>query len=331
MAEHILVLVSQPPAGGLDAAAGEALGAGRELASRLELPLACALIGRGVDAAAAEVAERGADRVLVADGEYLARFHCDATVPAAAEAVRAAEARVVIVSRGPDVLELAPRLAARLDGGSVVGASELRPGADGALEVVAAVFGGAARAVYRFTAEGPRIVGVGAAIAEAPPRETGRTAERVDLDVTPPAQERVRVVRPAAASEGPRLEGARIVVSGGRGLKESENRARICELAAALGGMPGASRAIVDEGWAEPAEQVGLTGTLVAPDVYFAIGISGASQHMVGCSNSRVLVAVNNDSDAPIFRFAHLGIVGDAQAVLPELIRVSAGVTVAGD
>ena len=330
MAEHILVLVSQPPAAGLDAAAGEALGAGRELASRLQLPLACAPIGHGVEAAATEAAERGADLVLVADGEHLAGFQGDATVPAAAEAVRAAEARVVLVSRGPDVLELVPRLAVRLDGGSVVGATELRPGAEGALEVVATAFGGAAQAVYRFTTTGPRIVGVGVAIAEAPPREAGRTAERVDLDVPPPAQERVRVVRPAAASEGPRLEDARVVVSGGRGLKESENYALIRELAAALGGMPGASRAIVDEGWAEPAEQVGLTGTLVAPDVYFAIGISGASQHMAGCSNARVIVAVNTDSDAPIFRFAHLGIVGDAQVVLPELIRLSAGVTAAG-
>ena len=330
MAEHVLVLVSQPPAGGLDAAAGEALGAGRELASRLELPLACAIVGHDVDAAAVEAAERGADRVLVADGEHLARFQGDATVPAAGEAVRAAEARVVIVSRGPDLLELAPRLAARLDGGSVVGASELRPGADGALEVVTAVFGGAAQAVYRFTAEGARIVGVGAAIADAPPREAGRTAERAELDVTPPVQERVRVVRPAAAAEGPRLEDARIVVSGGCGLKESENYARIRELAAALGGMPrrlardrgrglgGAGRA----GW--PHRHAGRPRRLLR---YRHLGREPAHGGLLQLARAG---GVNNDSDAPIFRFAHPGIVGDAQAVLPELIRVSAGVTVAG-
>ena len=95
------------------------------------------------------------------------------------------------------------------------------------------------------------------------------------------------------------------------------------ELAGALGGLPGASRAIVDDGWAPPSEQVGLTGALVAPDLYVAAGISGASQHMAGCSNSRVIVAVNSDAQAPIFKYAHFGIVDDCREVLRELIRLS--------
>ena len=104
-------------------------------------------------------------------------------------------------------------------------------------------------------------------------------------------------------------------------MKDREKYALIRELALALGGMPGASRAIVDESWAKATEQVGLTGTIVSPDLYFAIGISGASQHMAGCSNSRVIVAVNTDRDAPIFRYANYGIVADCLEILPELIR----------
>jgi len=131
----------------------------------------------------------------------------------------------------------------------------------------------------------------------------------------------VRIITPASRPEGARLEDAQVVVSGGRGLRDRENYSLIRELAASLSGMPGASRAIVDDGWAKPAEQVGLTGAIVSPDLYFAIGVSGASQHMAGCSNSRVLVAINTDPDAPIFRYATYGIVGDCLDILPELIR----------
>ena len=173
---------------------------------------------------------------------------------------------------------------------------------------VAAVFGGAARAVYRFGAGGPRVIGVSHAIAEVPQREAGRAVEPEALDATPPASERVRVLEPAADSEGPRLEDARVVVSGGRGLQDREHFGLIRELAAALGGMPGASRAIVDDGWAPASEQVGLTGKIVAPDLYIAIGISGASQHMAVCSNARVIVGVNSGpggADLPLRALRH--------------------------
>ena len=131
------------------------------------------------------------------------------------------------------------------------------------------------------------------------------------------------VVDQAAEASGPRLEEANVVVSGGRGLQSGDNFALIRELAANLGGLPGASRAIVDEGWAPSEEQVGLTGKIVSPDLYVAAGISGASQHMMGCSTSRVLVGINTDRDAPIFRYARYGINGDALEVLPELIRLT--------
>jgi len=231
----------------------------------------------------------------------------------------ATSARYVVVSRGPHVLGLAPRLATRLRGSCVSGVTELMF-EDGEIRVAAAIYGGAARGVYRFTGAGPTVMTAAPGAWQSPEKGAGPppSAEVVDVSA---ADVRVRVVEPAHAAEGGRLEDAPIVVSGGRGLRDAENFKLIRELAAALGGMPGASRAIVDDAWATPAEQVGLTGRVVTPRVYFAIGISGASQHMAGCSNSSVIVAINSDPEAPIFRYAHLGVVGDALQLLPELIR----------
>ena len=318
--EHVLVLISAPD-GRLRDADGEALGAARAVAESRGAAVAAALIGNGLGEAAREAAERGADLVLVADSAELATVNGERVAPIAVAAVARAEARVVLAPRGPDLLELAPRVAARAGGASVIGVTAIRPEGDD-VSVEAAVFGGAARAVYRFHASGPRVLGLAPAVADAPEREAGRSAETVELSL-PDVQPRVEVVQAADAGEGPRLEDAQYVVSGGRGLQDGENYGLIAELAEKIGGMPGASRAIVDDGWATAEQQVGLTGKIVVPDVYFAIGISGASQHMAGCSNARCLVAINNDPEAPIFKYAHYGIVDDALDVLPELIRLT--------
>ena len=316
----VLVVIPQP-ADPLAPPQLEALGTGKTLATQLGGQLSVALLGSGLDAAASEAAERGADRVFVADAAHLERFSGDTTVAAAAAASEASDAGVVIVARSENALELAPRLAQRVGGGVVMGVVELRTEGD-ALTPVASVFGGSAHAVYRFGGPGPNVVSIGPGVAEAPEREAGRSAERVALEVPAPAVERVRVVQPARQS-GPRLEDAQTVVSGGRGLQAGENFNLVKELAEALGGMPGASRAIVDDGWADAAEQVGLTGKIVSPDLYVAAGISGASQHMMGCSTARVLVGINTDGDAPIFNYAKYGIVGDCLEILPELIKLA--------
>lgn len=328
MSEPVLVILMQPSAAGLSTAAGEALGAGRRLATMLDVSLACALIGHDIAGAVAEAAERGVDRVLAADEERFARPDGDLAVAAAAAAVEQSEARTVLLLGGGGALELGPRLAARLDGASLMGVIDFAEAGDddpaNTLEVTAAVFGGAVHAAYRLSGPGPRVLGLAPAVAEAPERELGRTVDVEPLDV-PAVDARVTVEQAPAAAEGPRLEDARVVVCGGRGLRQSENFEQIRELAEALGGMPGASRAVVDDGWALPSEQVGLTGKIVTPELYIAAGISGASQHMAGCSNARVIVAINSDPQAPIFNYAHYGIVDDCLEVLPELTRLGLG------
>jgi len=121
---------------------------------------------------------------------------------------------------------------------------------------------------------------------------------------------------------GPKLEDAEVVVSGGRGIGRKENFAQLQELANILGGAVGGSRVAIDNGWLPSSRQVGLTGTTVSPRLYFAIGISGAAQHLAGCASSQCIVAINTDPDAPIFQRARFGIVADYKEVLPTLIKI---------
>lgn len=316
MSADVLVLATETNGDDLGRAAVEAMGLGARLAAELGGTLRVMTPA----AAAAAAGELGAVQV------YTYRDGAD-ILGAGAEAAGRAAPRVVVVNRSAAGLEIVPRLAARLGGGCVLGVTDVRVEGDD-ITATAAVYGGAARAEYRFVSAGPRILSLAPGAGEPPARESGRAAEIIPLE--PALDPRVRVVEAAKPPDGPRLEDATVVVSGGRGLRDGENYGLIRELAAALGGMPGASRAIVDDSWAKPAEQVGLTGKIVTPDLYFAIGISGASQHMAGCANARTIVAINTDAAAPIFRYAQYGIVGDCLELLPELIRLAKERALAG-
>lgn len=224
-----------------------------------------------------------------------------------------------------DGRDIAARLSVKIDRPvltNVVGLDE----SGGSLIAEHAIFGGAEVLKARFTGEGPGIFvvrtksfaaeeGDGAPATVAP-------LEVPDLGATGGARITDRHVE---ESEGPKLDEAPVVVSGGRGLGEADKYSMIVDLAKLLKGAAGASRAIVDAGWVPYSHQVGQTGKTVKPTVYIAAGISGATQHMVGMKSSNYIVAINKDQEAPIFGIADLGIVGDVHKVLPKLIEALQG------
>ncbi len=243
--------------------------------------------------------------------------------------VAAAIAAAVAGGAGPDAIlfpatydgrDIAGRLSVKLDRPVLTNVVGLTEDAGG-LASQHAIFGGSQILSARFTGEGPQIFvvraksfaaessgGGPAAVVAAPAPDTGATNAATI------------VARHVEERTGPKLDEADVVVSGGRGLGEKEQYALIEELATLLRGAAGASRAIVDAGWVPYSHQVGQTGKTVKPTVYMACGISGATQHMVGMKNSKNIVAINKDQDAPIFSIADLGIVGDVHKVLPKLI-----------
>jgi electron transfer flavoprotein alpha subunit len=181
------------------------------------------------------------------------------------------------------------------------------------------IFGGTTIVTTEFKSDAPHLANFRPKSFAAEPGD-GKTAEVVNVDA--PEKARVRVIeRHVEERSGPILDEAPIVVSGGRGLGSADKYAMVEELAKKLGGAPGASRAIVDAGWVPYSHQVGQTGKVVKPNIYIALGISGATQHMVGMKGSKNIIAVNKDPEAPIFGIADLGIVGDVHKVVPALLE----------
>ncbi|MDX1383062.1 MAG: electron transfer flavoprotein subunit alpha/FixB family protein, partial [Thermoanaerobaculia bacterium] len=212
--------------------------------------------------------------------------------------------------------EVTPRLAGRIGGSSMADAVSVEV-VDGAVRATRSAYGGKAMSVYELK-RSPAVVWVRA--RALPPAEPGggeATVESATVELGEPA---LRIVeRRAEEQEGVRLEDAQIIVSGGRGLGGPEPFEQLRALADAMGAEMGASRAACDAGWVPPSWQVGQTGKKVAPELYLAIAISGASQHLLGMGDSKVIAAVNTDGDAPIFKHCSFGIVEDYKNVVPRL------------
>ncbi len=288
-------------------------------ARKAALPFDVLVLGKGAAGAAEELRAYGAGAVLVADDALFANYVGEAFAPTAADVAKKGGYSVVAVTASSFGKDLAPRVAVRLGAGLAPDISRVES-SGGALVYKRPIYAGNAVATMQVTTA-VQVVSVRQSEFEAAAPSGGASPVTAVAASPAPNASRVQFVGfEEVKSERPELTEARVVVSGGRSLKSAENFKTVLEpLVDAFGAAMGASRAAVDAGYVPNDLQVGQTGKVVAPGLYIAVGISGAIQHLAGMKNSKVIVAINKDPEAPIFQVADYGLVGDLFKVVPEL------------
>lgn len=303
--------------GAMKAIGQEMLGAGRLVADSLGQPLTALVFGEGVEAVSNEAFNYGADEVVGCDDPSLANFLVESYGPLLSQLARERKPSVILAGATTRGRDLTAWVAAELEAGLVADGIALTI-EDGRVIVTRPVYTGKLLAETFVNAE-PQIITLRSR-AFAPAEPIGKSGEVEWVDAVVRQDQLTTKVVGFASSEGTvSLTDATIIVSGGRGVGGPEGFQPVQELAEVLGAAVGASRAAVDAGWIPYEHQVGQTGKTVSPDLYFAFGISGAIQHQAGMRTSKVIVAINKDPDAPIFKLAAYGIVGDLFKVLPAL------------
>ncbi|MCX7175358.1 MAG: electron transfer flavoprotein subunit alpha/FixB family protein [Proteobacteria bacterium] len=320
-----ILIVAEVDAGELRPEFWELVTVARAMSATLSGGISIAVIGAKVDAAARQTA--GIGEVHVIEDDRLADPWPEAHAAALIQLSGELAPQMVIAPRTILGAEMAARLAVRCRWQLVQDVTQIEATADGGLQGVRPVSGGAVAATIRAGA-GPWVV-VPRPRAFAP-AEAGTGAESIAPlrhSFAPPALATACETPKRIAVEGISIDRAKTVIAGGGGLCGPEPFTLLREIADLVGGAVGASRVAVDSGWVQSALQVGLTGKTIAPDLYIAVGISGAIQHLIGCSSSQVIVAVNNDASAPIFGVANYGVVGDWKEVMPAFRDALAGRT----
>jgi electron transfer flavoprotein alpha subunit len=314
----MILIIVEHSNGKVSKSTWEMVTAARELAQQKgsDTPVAALVLGSNVAPIATEIA-RAADQVLVADLPVLAQYDSQLWSAAVAQIAREGEASVILIGGSRSGRAYSPRVAIKLDAPLLEDVVNLK--ANGSLTAQRYTFLARVTETIETTAPVAVVTIKPGVFSPASPR--AEAAEQFDVDLNLPTP-RLRVTgKTAERSSRVGLAEADIVVSGGRGVGSAEGFTQYVEaLADKLGAAVGATRAIVDAGWRPYSEQVGQTGKTVQPKLYIAIGISGAVQHLSGMNKSKTIVAINRDAEAPIFKIADYGIVGDVPQVIPAIL-----------
>ncbi len=299
----------------------ETLAAGQQIGAALGLPVAAAVVGKGVGALAQELAAKKLSKVYSVEHDLLADYTADGFTSAVEQLVKASGATYVFFPHTYQVRDFAPKLATRFGQMLVSDVIAIRV-EEGKPVFVRLLFQGKLNGDVRVSGTGPYFASMQAGAYRADALEAGTApveAFTPTLDTASIRQKPEAPFRESARAVD--LTAAEIIVSVGRGIKEKENIPIVAALAEALGAELAASRPICDNGWLPMERQVGSSGQTVSPKVYMAVGISGAIQHQVGMKGAKIIVAINKDANAPMFEIADYGIVGDLFEVVPALIE----------
>jgi len=302
----------------------ELLTSGRRLSDDLSQPLSTLLIGKDIQETAKEVITLGADKVYIVDSSPFVEPNPDPRVAIIAEVCQQIAPFIILLGQTDMGRDIAPRLAARLRATVVMDCTELAidPETKQLLQTKP-VYGGNAMAVWVSESHEPQIITLRPrAVTPAEP-DASRKGEIITLNVTvDDSMIKSRLVETVKEEvKGIKLEEAEVIVAGGGGIGSSDGFKLLDELAKVLGGTTAVTRVPCDEGWMPISLEIGQTGHIVSPNLYIAVGVSGAPQHMAGCSESKCIVAINREPEAHIFQVSNFGIVGDYRQVLPPLIE----------
>ena len=298
------------------------LGEGRKLAQKMDTELMALVIGSDVGELAQEAIYRGADKVYLCDSEELRDYRTRPYSRICLHVIATVKPEIVLMGATYVGRDLAGAIATHLPTGLTADCTQLDVDENRLLLASRPAFSEKMLATILCKQYKPQMATARSGVFLALPRDPSRTGDIIPIPAQMPADEiATQVLTFLEQTEHVNLEDAEIIVAGGRGLGGPEPFALLQDLADALGGVVGASRAAVDAGWIGHDHQVGQTGSTVRPKLYFAIGISGAVQHVVGMQNSDVIVAINRDSDAPIFKVANFGIVGDLFSIVPAITK----------
>ena len=316
----------------------ELIGKAKELAADLNTEVTAVLLGSNVKGLADELGEYGADKVIVVDNPALETYRTEPYAQALVSVVEEYKPEILLVGATAIGRDLGPTVSARVATGLTADCTKLEigdfplvavPGKESEqkhnqLLMTRPAFGGNTIATIACPDNRPQMATVRPGVMQKLPKEAGRKAEAIEFNPTLEENNRyveiLNVVKAVGNVEN--IMDAKVLVSGGRGVGSAENFEMLRDLASCFkGGMVSCSRAVVENGWLPADYQVGQTGKTVRPQIYFAVGISGAIQHVAGMEESDLIIAINKDEDAPIFDVADYGLVGDLNKIVPQLVE----------